>query len=97
MAAIYTTIFSFFLTFIMAEIMSYKVYYLQLNFKKNLLILSYLFCSIVFSIYINNSFESFGFIEYVYKIIILFIGFVIGYKLDLLNFKRLLKLKKVKE
>ena len=27
MIAIYTTIFSFFLTFVMAELMSYKVYY----------------------------------------------------------------------
>lgn len=94
MVAIYTTIFSFFLTFVMAELISYNVYYLQLNMKKNLLILIYLFVSIVLAINLNENFKEFVYLEYVYKVLILFTGLLIGYKLDLLNIKRLMKIKK---
>lgn len=94
MVAIYTTIFSFFLTFVMAELMSYKVYYLQLNMKKNFLVLIYLFGSIILAININESFKEFGYLEYFYKILILLAGLFIGYKLDLLSIKRLMKLRK---
>lgn len=92
--AIYTTIFSFFLTFVMAELMSYKVYYLQLNMKKNFLVLVYLFGSIIFAININENFKEFGYLEYFYKIFILFVGLFIGYALDLLSIKRLMKIRK---
>lgn len=94
MVAIYTTIFSFFLTFVMAELMSYKVYYLQLNMKKNLLILVYLFGSIILAININDNFKEFGYLEYIYKVLVLFAGLFIGYKLDLLSIKRLMKIRK---
>jgi O-antigen/teichoic acid export membrane protein len=92
--AIYTKIFSYFLTFFMAELMSYKVYYLQLNMKKNMLILIYLFGSIILAININENFKEFGYLEYMYKLIILLTGLVIGYKLNLLNIKRLMKIRK---
>jgi O-antigen/teichoic acid export membrane protein len=72
MVAIYTTIFSFFLTFLMAELMSYKVYYLQLNVKKNFLILIYLFSSILLAININENFKEFGYLEYIYKVLIFY-------------------------
>ncbi|MFK7779729.1 MAG: oligosaccharide flippase family protein [Candidatus Gracilibacteria bacterium] len=88
--AIYTTIFSFFLTFIMAELMSYQVYYLQLNLKNNLLILIYLFCSILISINLNESFKDFGYVEYLYKLFVILVGLFIGYRLNILNPKKLL-------
>ncbi len=94
MVAIYTTIFSFFITFVMAELMSYKVYYLQLNIKKNILIVGYMFGAITFSLYLNDSFLEFGFIEYFYKFIVLIIGIFIGHKLNLFNLKALLKVKR---
>lgn len=94
MVAIYTTIFSFFITFIMAELMSYKIYYLQLNIKRNILIVGYMFSAISFSLYLNSYFLEFGFIEYFYKFIVLIIGIFIGYKLNLFNLKALLKVKK---
>jgi O-antigen/teichoic acid export membrane protein len=93
MIAIYTTMLSFFLLFIMSEIMSYKVYYLYLNIKKILLIIGYMYLVVIFSIYLNKSFFEFGYIEYLYKIIILGIGFTIGYKLKLFNFEKLKSMK----
>lgn len=92
MIAIYTTIFSFFITFLMSEIMSYKIYYLQLNIKKNIIIVTYMFSAIFFSLYLNNNFHEFGYIEYLYKMIVLMIGLAIGYRLGLLNFTKLLKI-----
>ena len=92
MIAIYTTIFSFFITFVMSEIMSYKIYYLQLNIKKNIIIVTYMFSAIFFSLYLNNNFHEFGYIEYLYKMIVLMIGLAIGYRLGLLNFTKLLKI-----
>jgi O-antigen/teichoic acid export membrane protein len=94
MVAVYTTIFSFFITFLMAELISYKVYYIQLDMKKILLILIYLFGSIVLAIYINKNFKEFCYLEYVYKLSILLTGLFVGYKLDLLNIKQLVKIKK---
>ena len=93
MVAIYTTMFSFFLTFLLAEIISYKIYYLEIEMKKNLLIIAYMYSTIIFSLYINESFETFGYIEYVYKITVLLVGILIGYKLNLLNVKKLKKIK----
>jgi O-antigen/teichoic acid export membrane protein len=83
--AIYSTIFSFFLTYIMAEIISYKIYYLQLSMKKILAILVYVFGVIGIAIYLNKSFFNFGYIEYLYKFILIIIGVLLGYKLNLLN------------
>ncbi|QKJ22266.1 lipopolysaccharide biosynthesis protein [Poseidonibacter lekithochrous] len=93
MVAIYTTIFSFFITFLMSELISYKIYYLKLMSKKNIIIVSYMFISIFFSLYLNKSFLDFGLIEYLYKFIVLAIGFGIGYKLKLFNIDKLLKIK----
>jgi O-antigen/teichoic acid export membrane protein len=93
MAAIYTTMFSFFLTFIMAEAVSYKIYYLHLNIKKIFLIVSFMYGSIVCSMLLNNNFLEFGYIEYVYKVLILIIGVLIGYKLNLLDVSKLNKVK----
>jgi hypothetical protein len=93
MAAIYTTVFSFFLTFIMSELMSYKIYYLQLSIKKNIFIVGYMFISIFFSLSLNKSFFEFGFIDYVYKLIVLIIGLGIGKTLNLFKFNVLLKIK----
>lgn len=89
MVAIYTTIFSFFLTFVMAEFISYKIFYLQLHMKKNLIILTYLVSTIIFSIWLNKSFFEFGYLEYIYKLLVIGIGLAIGYKLELLNIKKL--------
>lgn len=96
MTAIYTTIFSFFLTYIMAELISYKIYYLQLSIKKNLIILVYMFGVIGISIYLNKSFFEFGYVEYLYKVLIIIIGILIGYKLKLLNLN-ILKIKRGKK
>lgn len=96
MIAIYTTIFSFFLTYIMAELISYKIYYLQLSIKKNLIILVYMFGVIGISIYLNKSFFEFGYVEYLYKVLIIIIGILIGYKLKLLNLN-ILKIKRGKK
>jgi O-antigen/teichoic acid export membrane protein len=85
MAAIYTTIFSFFLTYLMSELISYKIYYLQLSIKKNVLILIYMFGVIGISIYLNRSFFEFGYVEYLYKLILISIGVALGYKLKLIN------------
>jgi O-antigen/teichoic acid export membrane protein len=93
MIAIYTTIFSFFLTYIMAELISYKIYYLQLSIKKNLIILVYMFSVIGISIYLNKSFFEFGYVEYLYKVLLLSTGILLGYKLNLLNFN-VLKIRK---
>lgn len=96
MIAIYTTIFSFFLTYVMAELISYKIYYLQLSIKKNLIILVYMFGAIGISIYLNKSFFEFGYVEYLYKILLLGMGILIGYKLNLLNLN-VLKIKEGKK
>lgn len=93
MVAIYTTILSFLITFIMSEILSYKVYYLQLHIKKTFIIVMYLFTTIFISIEINKNFFNFGYLEYCIKLAIFFIGLLIGYKLKLLSFKKLLKIK----
>jgi O-antigen/teichoic acid export membrane protein len=93
MVAIYTTILSFFITFIMAELISYKIYYLQLNIKQNILIVGYMFAAISFSLYLNKSFFEFSYIEYVFKIIVLMIGLSMGYRLNLFKFDKLLKIK----
>ncbi len=93
MIAIYSTIFSFFLTYVLSEIITYKIYYLQLSIKKNLVILIYMFSTIVISLYINKSFFDFGFIEYLYKVFLLSVGILLGYKLELLNLN-VLKIKK---
>lgn len=92
--AIYSTIFSFFLTFVMGEIISYKVYYLKLYLKKIFLIIGYLFGTILLSISLNDKFQEFGYLEYIYKLCILSLGFVIGYKLNLLNSVSLMEIKK---
>jgi len=93
MVAIYTTIFSFFLTFVMSELISYKIYYLQLNIKKNLFIVGYMFSVIIFSLYLNGSFFEFGIIEYLYKLSVLAGGLGIGYVLNLFKFKKLVKMR----
>jgi len=93
MVAIYTTIFSFLLTFVMSELISYKIYYLQLNLKKNILIVGYMFSAIIFSLYLNGSFFEFGIMEYLYKIIVLAVGLSIGYGLNIFKFKKLIKMR----
>ena len=92
-AAVYTTIFSFFITFIMSELMSYKIYYLQLSIKKNIFIVGYMFISIFFSLSLNKGFFEFEYIDYVYKVIVLIIGLGIGYILNLFKFNILLKIR----
>ena len=62
--------------------------------KKNFLILIYLFSSILLAININENFKEFGYLEYIYKVLILLAGLTLGYKLNLLNIKRLMKIRK---
>ncbi len=89
MAAIYTTIFSFFLTFIIAEMMSHKLYNLHLRKKKNIVILLYLFGSITYSLWLNKFFFEFGLIDYLYKLFVIGLGVFIGYKINLFHFNKL--------
>ena len=93
MVAIYTTIFSFLLTFIFAQIVSKRIYNMNLNIKKIMYILIYVYGVITFSIFLNKSFADFGYIEYIYKILILLCGIGIGYKMKLINITKLKNLK----
>lgn len=94
-AAIYTTIFSFLLTFIMAEIMSYKIFYLHLDLAKIFSIVGFMFVAILFSISLNENFFVFGYIEYSYKIVVISIGVFMGYKMKIIDANWLLKVKGV--
>ena len=94
-AAIYTTIFSFLLTFIMAEIMSYKIFYLHLDLAKIFSIVGFMFVAILFSISLNENFFVFGYIEYLYKIVVILIGVFMGYKMKIIDANWLLKVKGV--
>jgi O-antigen/teichoic acid export membrane protein len=94
MVAVFASLASFFVTFVMSEMMSYNIYYMRLRLGKIGLILFYVFGVMAISFYINRNFGDFGLVEYVYKFLLLGAGIIIGYKLKLLNFDKLIRLKK---
>lgn len=91
-AAAYTTVTSFIILSITSEVISKQIYYTDVLKKKLLIVNIYLIFVIILSIQINSLFTNFTIFEYIYKIILLFIGIIIGYKFKLLNFKKLKKI-----
>lgn len=87
MAAVISTIISFFITFFLATIFSRKIFDMKLNIKYLSIILVYVFLSIATSIYLNNNFLNRIDFYYLYKVIILLLGLLLGVKLKVLNVK----------
>lgn len=85
MAAVYSTIFAFFLTYVLAEILSYKVYYMNLGIIKNFVLIVYMYLAVFLSFKINEDFPGLGVLDYFYKFIILLVGIIIGYKQRVIN------------
>jgi len=92
-AAVYSTVFSFFISFVLADILSRKVYYLELKLKKISVLLVYLFLAIYLLQKINMNYQNFSTKDYLCKLAILGAGFFLGHKLKLHKFGLLLKVR----
>ena len=73
-----------------SEFISKYIYYTNILNKKLLIVNIYLIVIIILSIQINSSFANFSILEYFYKIILLFIGIIIGYKYKIFNLKKII-------
>lgn len=86
MIAVYSTVISFFVSYLLAECLSYNVYNLKILNVKIFILLIYLVSTVVISIQLNKNFQTFDYVDYIYKFSLLAIGVFIGFKCDLLNF-----------
>ncbi len=97
MAAVMSTILSFIMTYVLAELLTARMYKIKPNFGRNIIIILYMYTALGVAIYINGNFGSFNVLDYGYKFLILLLGLAIGYKMQLLDFKKLGLLMRLKK
>lgn len=90
-AAVFSTLIAFITTYIMAELISLKIFHIKFDNKVNLLFMGYMYLSIIVSFFINSKFTienpSLPFNMYIFKILIICFGLYLGFRMDLLNFR----------
>lgn len=92
-AAVYSTVASFAISYLLAGLLSHRVYYLKLYTVKHFIVIGYVIITIVISQWFNANFHSFGIESYIYKIIVIATGVFLGYKINVMNFHFLKKIR----
>ncbi len=89
--AVFSTMASFIVTYLMAVIMSINSFYIRLDNKANLLFIGYMYCVIILAFFINSGFTlenpSLPLNAYVLKIFVLIFGLYLGLKMKVLKFR----------
>ncbi|MCG7489656.1 oligosaccharide flippase family protein [Vibrio sp. Of14-4] len=84
-AAVLSTLISFIFNYIISEFISYNSYGVILFHKQLFMVITYSFSTLILSYWINSNFINITIIDYVYKLILVFLGLFIGYKMNIMK------------
>lgn len=96
--AVFSTLASFIVTYLMAVVMSIRTFYIRLDNKVNLVSIGYMYLAIVFAFYVNSKFTleqpSLPRNIYILKVLVILGGLFLGWAMKVFRFDSVLSLGK---